>query len=550
VSPALRLLVFLAVRARYRRIARGLLTVKGALLMLLGLGFFSLSIFGPIYTRSLHPADFPAAASPAANPLQRFGPAGLLAFTFLSLFASTRFRGVYFSPAEVDFLFSGPFSRRELIAYRLTTQLIHTFLSVLITSAFLFAYLRGFWQTAVGLFLAFTFINLVQIAASLIAGSLEERVVARGRKFILIVLAGLALLVFAGSTSLIRGGAEFRQSVKDLLGSREFGWALLPLKTFSETLTARTLSGFLAWGAGAAATNLALLVLVLRLDVDYSEASLETSRRVHQRLQQAKRGGRLMVSGSRLRLGLPLPRGWSGALAVAWRQGQEMVREMPGAVYLLAALAAGVLAPLLFFAEHEGLDTSAARSFGWLAAVMPFLLSNWFRFDFRGDLDRMEVLLGLPLSSAEVALGQLLVPTLLLSGLQAGALGLVLAGLVEPAERQFLQFALLLCLPFNLLFVAIENFTFLLYPVRIAPAAPGDFQAMGRLLLGFVVKMAVLLGVLLLGGSLGYLVQLLTGSNLLAVTAGGAFLILTDLAAIRLVGWAFARFDVSRPPPE
>ncbi len=551
MSHPLRLLVFYAVRARYRRIARGLLTMKGALLMLLGIGFFSLVIFGPVYTRNLPHGDFPASAAPASAPLQRFGPAGLLAFMFLALFSSTRFRGVYFSPAEVDFLFPGPFSRRELLAYRLATQLIHTFLSVLVTSAFLFTYLGGFWQTATGLFLAFTFINLVQIATSLVAGFLEERVVARGRKFMLLALAFLAVLVFAGSTSALRGGAEFRESLKQVIGSPAFGWALLPLKTFSETLAARSLEGFLSWGAGALATDVALLLVVLRLDFDYSEASLETSRRIHQRLQQAKRGGRLVISGSRLRLGIPLPGGWGGAGAVAWRQAQEMVREMPGAVYLLAVLAGGTLVPMLIFSEHEGAGaSSAARSFGWLVAVMPFLLSNWFRFDFRGDLDRMEVLLGLPLSRAEVAFGQILVPTLLLSALQAGGLSLVIYGLREPGEQEFFRYALLLCLPFNLLFVAIENFTFLVYPVRIAPAAPGDFQAMGRLLLSFLVKTAGLLVVLLLGGLLAYLVHGLTGSAPLAVAAGGGFLVLADLSAVLLVGWAFARFDVSRPAPE
>jgi hypothetical protein len=203
---------------------------------------------------------------------------------------------------------------------------------------------------------------------------------------------------------------------------------------------------------------------------------------------------------------------------------------------------------MVLFSDHEGMGLSTiARAGGGLVAVMPFLLSNWFRFDFRGDLDRMEVLLGLPLASAEVALGQILVPTFLLSALQGGGLALVLAGLTDPEERRFFWYALVLCLPFNFLFVAIENLTFLFYPVRIAPTAPGDFQAMGRILLAFLVKMVVLLVVALVGGLLGYLVLDLTGSTSLAVLAGGGFLVIADIVAVYMVGWAFTRFDATRP---
>ena len=256
VSRSLWLLLFLTVRARYRRIARGLATVKGALLMLFGAGFFALVVLGPLLASTSPRA--PGGRRAGADLLQRFGPAG-----------SSPSRSSRSSPAPGSAACTSPRRGglpllRTLLpppAHRLppATQAIHTLLSVLIMSLLLTSYLRGFWQSAVGLFLAFTFINLIQVAGSLLAGTLEERVVAMGRRFILGVLLALALAVFAASTAAIRGGAEFREALKEIAGSPALGWALLPLKTFSEVLAAPGWRSFLPWGAGAAAVDLVLL---------------------------------------------------------------------------------------------------------------------------------------------------------------------------------------------------------------------------------------------------------------------------------------------------
>jgi ABC-2 type transport system permease protein len=540
MSRSLWFLVFLGVRARYRRILRGLATVKGFLLMLLGLAFIALIIIGPWASRYL--PSYPR--GPASEPLQRYGPAGLLAFASLFLFASTKHRGVYFSPAEVDFLFQAPLSRRELIAYRLATNLVHTAFSSLFVGAMLFNYLRSYWQTAAGLFLTFAFLNLLQTAASLLAGTLEERVVARGRRFIALVLVFFALLIFSATTAAIRGGAEFRDALREIVGSPAAGWALLPFKVFSETLSAPDLARFLPWAAGAVLVDLALLALVLRLDVDYTEASLETSRKIHRRLQDLRRGGRMVTSARKLRLPLPLPGRCGGFLPVAWRQAQELVRETPGSAFLLAIFAVGAFVPVAIFSEGEDLRARAGGAMGILVAL-PFILSGWFRFDFRGDLDRMELLLGLPVRPAMVALGQVLVPALILGCLQAAGL----AGLIflNPGQETVpARIFLLFCFPLNLLFVAIENLLFLLYPVRTAPSAPGDFQALGRALIAFFLKVVAFVLVAGLGFLTAYGAWATTGSKAAGALAGLAFLGFADAGMILLVGRAFARFDVSR----
>jgi len=523
--------------------------------MLLGLGFFAMAALLPLAAQRVEERQFPVLERPAGDPLQRFGPAGLLAFTFLSLFSSTKYRGVYFSPAEVDFLFPAPFTRRELLSYRLATQFIHILLSVFFTGALICRYLPGFWQTVAGLFLTFAFINLVQIAGSLLAGTLEERVLSRGRRFVGIFLVTAVLLVFAASSAVLTGGEDFRDSVRDFLGSRALGWVLLPLKAFSEMLAARDLKGFLVWSGGALAVDLALLALVLRLDVDYTEASLETSRKLHHRLQQFKRGGRPVSAAGKLRVSIPLPGRWAGAGPLVWRQAQEMVRETPGVVYLLLLFLAALTLPIAFISRSDEVPAAhLADTVLGLVAFSPFILSNWFRFDFRGDLDRMELLLTLPLSPTLIAMGQLAVPALALSAVQLGGIA-VLAGLGGGSEEGPGSFMMVygpaLCLPFNVLFIAIENLFFLLFPQRMGSTAPGDFQTVGRLMATLAVKMLVLASVALIGGCLAYLAFEFTGGSAAAVLATLAgFLIVADLGAVALVGQAFRRFDVTRRPAD
>lgn len=549
MNGSLWLLLFLNVRARYRRIARGLRTLKGLLLILFGLGFFIFIVTISLISRSMN--EFPRDTGLGGNPIQRFGPAGILIFALLSIFASTKYRGVYFSPAEVDFLFQAPFTRRELLIYRISTQFIYTTISVFIMSFVLCQFFPGILQTMAGLFLTFSFLNLVQIAGSLLSGSLQERAVARGRKFILFLLILFALLTFGAFTAAFRGGEELRESVKTFIGSPAMGWALLPLKTFSETLTASDLKSFLLWGAGAAVVDLALLGLILRLDIDYMESSIETSRKIYQRIQQMRKGGRMIQPGKKLHLSIPMPSRWGGVGVVAWRQAQEMVRETPGAVYLLLALSLGAVLPVAFFSDGKALQVgNLARSFSGIVIVLPLILSNWFRFDFRCDLERMELLKCLPLSPGRLALGQILVPAFMLTVLQLVGYGLVLWALGTSRERIYFQCLILLSLPLNLLFVSMENFFFLIYPTRLAPTAPGDFQAMGRMMFTFFLKMVTLLAVISICGLLGLFIQFVTGSMLLGFLAGGGFLLLADWAAVLLVGWAFARFDVSRPAPE
>jgi hypothetical protein len=113
----------------------------------------------------------------------------------------------------------------------------------------------------------------------------------------------------------------------------------------------------------------------------------------------------------------------------------------------------------------------------------------------------------------------------------------------------------LFALPFNFLSFGLENLMFLWFPARLAPAAPGDFQMMGRQTLMMVAKFAALALVIVpaaLAAILTYaLAALVLGVNGWPPALVAGWLALTGLSTgvLPLLAHAFRRFDVARDTP-
>ncbi len=169
-------------------------------------------------------------------------------------------------------------------------------------------------------------------------------------------------------------------------------------------------------------------------------------------------------------------------------------------------------------------------------------------FDFRGDIDRMPTLKSLPVVPWRLALGQLLAPTLVLSLLQ----WVIVAGCAVLAPEQWLiLIAIALYVPvYCFLLIAIENLLFLLSPVRIMAATPGDFQALGRNVLLAVGKIAGLMVTLSVAAGVGAIAYFLSAENtMIALAAAWPVVALCGAALVPLVALAFQWFDVGRDTP-
>ncbi len=181
-------------------------------------------------------------------------------------------------------------------------------------------------------------------------------------------------------------------------------------------------------------------------------------------------------------------------------------------------------------------------------AWLTVLLSGLLKFDFRGDLDHIDQLKSLPLPPSAIAVGQLVVPTLILSA--AHILLLLCVGLTTNSRHELYFTAAALALPFNALLMSTENLIFLLFPSRPAASSPGDFQVLGRQAAQLVIKsLSVIVGGII-AMAIAVPLFILTGGSWLVLTlVAGAILLGQTCALVPAIAWAFARFDPSVDTP-
>jgi hypothetical protein len=556
MDSALWLLLWLRFRAWLRRLFRNAGTLRGALFLAAGVVFFALIVGPSIALRVMQPAEG-GIHLVYAQQTREFGPLVLFIYCLLTVLFSSAEQGISFTPAEVQFLFSGPFSRRQVLAYKITSNALLCCLYALFLTAFLFAYASRPFTAYPGLVLTLWFIQLFSMAVSLIINTLGARAVSRPRKLLLALLAGLAVWGVArvGGNALAHGPGEL---LKRLQENEVVQVLLTPMSWFIETFTAERLwPDFVKYAAYCLAVNSGLLVLVFLLDAQYLEAAAASSERVYARLQRLRSGGAVAaaVSTGRPRFSLPSLPNWGGVGPLAWRQLTTGVRSMRPVLTFLLIFTLMIGGSKVAVRAVEDSDPAAG---GWfigstVLGMTVAMLTPLLTFDFRGDVDRMEVLKVLPLPAWRVALGQLLAPTLILSAVQLVVMGLV--QLLWTGAEKLLAAVAIFALPFNFLSFGLENLMFLWFPARPTPSAPGDFQMMGRQMLMMAAKFAALFAVMV-PAVLAALVAAVVAALVFqldpvppALVVG--WLVLTCLAGgvVPLVAQAFRRFDVARDTP-
>jgi len=293
-----------------------------------------------------------------------------------------------------------------------------------------------------------------------------------------------------------------------------------------------------------------LTVVVMWLDAQYLESAVRAGQRAHERIERMRRGGMLafrMPSGTRATwLRVPLPPRLGGAGPIVWRQITTAVRQSR-AVLLLLLVMCVALGPVLHF-------LGSARHRDPIALVVSLVLSmnalfaNALRFDFRGDLDQLDVLKSLPVGAAVIVSAQLVAPTLVLTLCQ-----LVLfvgAGVFLHISTNLLLSAVLIAVPLNVFVFAIENALFLHFPARIWAASPGDVQGVGRRMTIFFAKTTILMAAFGAAAGIGVAAWMVTGKSALAfVVATASVLTLETAALMPLMVTAFRRLDPSLDAP-
>ena len=530
---ALLSLILLQARAALRRLARGARTVKGALLAAVGLAMFVLWLL---------PTFIAVTQAPPVDPQQvrDLAPLALLGMT-LAAVVSGGDRALLFTPGEVNFLFAGPFTRRQLLGYKLLKAALGSLFMALAMSVALSRF-ASFWPAAfAGALLALLFINLATTCAGLLRQTISAGLYTPLRHAILFttliaLAAGIALAVGQGGRGL--------ESVSTFTHSPIGRVLLAPFVPFTRAFTAEAIfPDLLVWASVGAAINLGLFALAMRLDANFLETAAAAGERAYEQAQKTRRGDWLpginVLKTSRARV--PAFPWLGGAGPVAWRQLATLLRRSPKLLFVLV-LSVAVFAPVVFIGRTvSAVQGALVPALAWITV----LLVGSLRFDFRGDLDQMAWLKALPLRPLPLAAGQLAVPAAALLLFHVAAFGAV-AATIEPLRRPVL-IALVLAPPADLLLVAIENGVFLLFPHR--PAPPAELGALGRQILLLMLKLVTTLLAFGVAGGIAGAAFFFTRSLTIAVASAFVVLTVLALALVPCVALAYRRFDPASDTP-
>ncbi len=525
-------LLWLTTRAGFRRIWRQARSVRGVVLFLLGVFVIGLRVLPAIYVNG-HSAPVDPSGVRAAAPV------AILGFCLMNLFASAGERAVSFSAAEVDFLFPGPFTRRQLLTYKLVKTGVGGMLSALLFGLILSRYAGTFWGHVIGIWLTFQFMQMLAMTFALVQATLGERVFAAGRWWLLAALLAAVVAVVAPRAWANRNmtASAIGRTLRESPAGRV---ALAPFAVYGNAITTpRLFPDALRWDALGLAIDGALVGVVMLLDANYLETATNASARRYARSSRIRRvglAGTANAGSARFRVP-PLP--WlGGAGPVAWRQLTGVVRTGRGLLVVVAIVAfagGGTVA-------HADCDPQSLLSLVIVSVGVNLFLSSLLKFDFRGDLDHLDVLRALPLRPVAVAAGEIVAPTVVLSAVQA--LLLVAAAVWGHVPAAWLIAAAAFVVPINAVLVATENLLFLLFPSQQATAVAGDMGMVGRQSVVLLCRLLVLVVVLALSFAVGLGTWVATGRSLPAAAAAAWLpLAAAFVGVVLLLGLVYGRFD-------
>jgi hypothetical protein len=169
-------------------------------------------------------------------------------------------------------------------------------------------------------------------------------------------------------------------------------------------------------------------------------------------------------------------------------------------------------------------------------------------FFFPHDVDRIEFLKALPVRSVAYAWGELSGIVVLMSALEA--LFFLLMAIWFREGAAILVAAALFVIPVNLVLFAVEKFVFLIYPFRMVPNTPGQYQHASRQLIFTLVKSLTLGACYVPVIALGLVAYFVLDHSWIAFATVSWVLVVAEVfGLIQLVAWAFRRYDPSLDTP-
>jgi hypothetical protein len=474
------------------------------------------------------------------------------------------------SPAEIQFFFPAPVTRRALLIYKLLRAQRVILISVLLWTFLLRrgqGFTLGVLPYALSLWVFFSTLFFHRLGVALTRDTLFQHGPSGVRRSwpVLVILGTLIVTLSLtlqrlplDSSLLVPEGPQ--GALETLFETPPFAYLAWPLRIPLRPLEATTLADWVM-DLSAAGMLLALhVVWILRADRSFEDAAVEASARRAELLARWKSQGRLGAP-SRVRWGwLRLPMHGTPVGAIVWKNVTRLLRTITPALLITMVVLVSIAVFVSLTEDQKGtsLKLVGTMAIGWAAALALFG-SQWIRIDLRGELEHLATLKAWPLSGLAIMTGQVFSSAVVLALLEAILTTFGLAMLAYDPAPYMLPSLLsglaltgwIVLIPLNSVSVAIQNGAALLFPAWVrTDIRPGGIEQIGQHLLtagvSLLVLLLALLGPALAGGAVGYLLwarlqewALVPGGLL---TAAGL-----ALETFLLLEWLGARFERLEP---
>lgn len=487
---------------------------------------------------------------------------GLMMFTVLTISSALGHRGLFMPASEIELLLAAPVSRSQLIRYRLLAALGRQVFGALVLSALAAGRAPAGVFGFVGTFVTVMTLPILGQAVSLAAGDAENRLSTKLARFPyrwvnLAVVIGLIVVAISLTTSSRTKGSPFGLDAGffDYVLDRPLVRALLlPLTPWSSMISATSAATFWPRFAFCAGCALIGFELVARCPVDFRELSLATSADVARRLNRMRRGtaGASSMTAPKHSAAWRVPwffgRGPFGAMC--WRKSASILRKARSSLTTGLVIIGGVTLASIYIPRG-----GAWHALGGTALIIglgtPYLCGA-LRFDFREDLDLMNVIKAWPIAPWRVFVATLAPEVTLVSALITAA---ICARVLITRDMPVALVPCLIAVPLVVMaWASIDNAAFLLAPVRLAPGQDSLLQNAGRALLLLLLRVVILgfvVGVVTVAVAITFQLKerLELSDNEVAVLASvpGLVVLLVEVVVLVILGgWMLRRFDVSR----
>ncbi|MBD3268264.1 hypothetical protein GF373_16485 [bacterium] len=539
IHPSLLFLLKLRFYAGLRQMKRNVKSPKKAVVYVAIVAWFCLA-FGPSLLTGMN-------SKPTDPQVVRLWIAGIMFLLFVMQFLfSVGDKAVNFKPSEIDFLFTGPFSRRQLVLYKIVFSYATSFFPLLIFSFVLFPHAPWFLALVIGVFFGQNLIQLAAILFALIRQSLPLQMYSKTRRYLLlgIVVVGLVGIKQVLPLELrVPTFAELQQAMQ----ASVLKYILFPFDVFGRIIVAGTWVELLTWAPIGILLNGILIGLILQMDRDFVELSWQASHRFSERLKKAQSSGAMISSKLKgeVKTRLPMFPRLAGVGPLLWRQILQFMRSSKSVaiIHFVVPLFVG---PVFFF---FGAEKETAFILIGILAYVTFLFSFHLRWDFRIDLDQIAWFKRLPMSALGIVVSEISMPVFLLTSTQL--LALMSYAVCVRHNLGILGIAALFTFPINTMLASIQNFVFLLFPIRVEANTAGDMSNFGK---GLALFFFMSILILLCGGlsaGLGLLAYFLFFDSVVAFIAV-SWISLSGMSMLLIpcVLWAYLRFDVSDLPAD